>query len=250
MITIMKAKDRYFQDLGSLRVHSLFSFSNHYEPENLCFGDIFVFKDYLTKPGHGFGMHPHEDFEVILIYLQGEMLFQECSGTEVPSPPGMVHRITAGTGHAHKIINVGEEVSRYISIWMRPKMEGLAPSHACRHFEPQCWENKLFTLVSDTPPPLFDERNGCLVFNGRGAVSRCELADGASLTLSLPEDGSSLLYILYGELLLNEETMAAGDHARISAEKEILVQGSPRADFILVTTPEHSQGQEAPPRPR
>ena len=238
MITVVKAKDRYFQDLKTMQVHSLFSFSNHYEPENLYFGDIFVFKDYLTKPGYGFGMHPHEDFEVTLVYLQGKMFFQDCTGADVPSPPGMVHRITAGTGHAHKITNVGDDVSRYISIWMLPKLEGLAPSHSCRQFDPQCWKNKVFTLVSDTPPPLFDDRNNCLVFNGRGSINRCELDKATALDIPLPEDSSSLLYVLDGELLLNEEALNAGDHARISATREIQVQGSPLADFILITTTE------------
>lgn len=240
MITLMGAKDRYSQNLETLQVYSLFSFSNFYDPENLCFGDIFVFKDFLTRPGHGFGMHPHEDFEIILIHLQGETLYQDCLGAETLSPAGTVHRISAGTGQAHQISNISSDTSRYVSIWMRPKIEGLAPSHASRQFDSRCWENKLFTLVSDTPPPLLDEHSNCLAFNGRGAIGRCALAEGAALGIPLPEDTSSLLYVLYGELLLNEEAMGAGDHARISAESEIQVQGSPRADFLIITTPERT----------
>jgi len=240
MITLTRAKDRYFQSLETMQVYSLFSFSNYYDPENLCFGDIFVFKDFLTNPGHGFGMHPHEDFEIILIQLQGEMLYQDSLGSEILSPAGMVHRISAGTGQAHKISNASDEISRYVSIWMRPKIEGLAPSHASRQFDPRCWEDKLFTLVSDTPSPLLDERSNCLAFNGRGTIGRCELGDGTALEIPLPEDGISLLYVLDGALLLNEEAMGAGDHARISAEHGIQVQGRPGADFLLISTPERA----------
>lgn len=239
MITITKAHKRYFHDIGTMQIHSLFSFSDIYDSENLCFGDIFVFKDYLTRPGHGFGMHPHEDFEIILIYLTGETLYQDSLGNDILSSAGRVHHISAGTGHAHKITNAGTEACRYVSIWMRPKLEGLAPSHNSRQFDPQSWQNKLFLLISDSLPPVLDEENNGLAFNGRGAIYRCELG-AKPLTVFLGENKLALLYVLDGDILLNEESLVAGDHARMIAEKEFCVQGTPCGDFLLITTPEGS----------
>jgi len=68
---IHKASERGVADHGWLKTAHSFSFANYYNPEKVHFGKLRVLNDDIVAPSKGFGMHPHEDMEIITIPLSG-----------------------------------------------------------------------------------------------------------------------------------------------------------------------------------
>ncbi|MCX6308453.1 MAG: pirin family protein, partial [Bacteroidia bacterium] len=64
------ANSRGHANHGWLDTHYTFSFSNYYNPDRIHFGLLRVLNDDLVAAGGGFGMHPHDNMEIISIPLQ------------------------------------------------------------------------------------------------------------------------------------------------------------------------------------
>lgn len=60
-----------------------FSFADYYNSEKMGFGALRVLNDDTVAAGHGFGMHPHSDMEIISIPLYGELAHKDSLGNEV-----------------------------------------------------------------------------------------------------------------------------------------------------------------------
>jgi len=72
MKTILhKAATRGNADHGWLKTNHTFSFANYYNPERVHFGALRVLNDDWIAGGQGFGMHPHDNMEIITIPLSG-----------------------------------------------------------------------------------------------------------------------------------------------------------------------------------
>jgi hypothetical protein len=68
------------------------------------------------------------------------------------------------------------------------------------------------------------------------------LAPGQSVTHKLAQDRRAYIFVIKGSLQLNGETFAAGDQARVSAERELQLsaatgQSATPADFLLLDLP-------------
>ena len=88
--TIYKASDRGHADHGWLNAHHSFSFANWYDPSKIHFGMLRVLNDDIVSEGEGFGMHPHNDMEIITIILKGELEHRDnMAGTAEPPARGI-----------------------------------------------------------------------------------------------------------------------------------------------------------------
>ena len=65
-----KAATRGHANHGWLESYHSFSFANYYNPERIHFGALRVLNDDTVSEGRGFGMHPHDNMEIISIPLQ------------------------------------------------------------------------------------------------------------------------------------------------------------------------------------
>ena len=70
---IYPANERGHADHGWLKTYYSFSFANYYNPDRISFGKLRVLNDDTVAPGKGFGMHPHDNMEIITIPLSGAL---------------------------------------------------------------------------------------------------------------------------------------------------------------------------------
>ena len=70
---IHKANERGNVNHGWLKANHSFSFANYYDPKKEQFGTLRVLNDDVVEAGFGFGMHPHNNMEIVTIPLKGAL---------------------------------------------------------------------------------------------------------------------------------------------------------------------------------
>src|SRR6201999_3365143 len=95
------ANERGHSDLGWLQSDFSFSFGPWYNPERVHFGVLRVLNDDTVAGGMGFGMHPHDNMEIITIPLAGQIEHKDSMGNTGVISKGEVQVMSAGTGVHH-----------------------------------------------------------------------------------------------------------------------------------------------------
>src|SRR4051794_28760820 len=132
-IDIRRAADRFHTDIGWLDSHHSFSFSNHYDPDNVGHGLLIVNNDDTVEAGTGFGTHPHRDMEIVTWVLSGELEHRDSEGNHGVIYPGLAQRMSAGSGIRHSEMNASATVDvHFVQMWVLPDTTGIAPGYEQR----------------------------------------------------------------------------------------------------------------------
>lgn len=108
-----------------------------------------VFNDDVIAPSRGFGMHPHENMEIITIPLLGALKHADNMGNEAVITAGEVQVMSAGTGVFHSEFNASEtEPVNLFQIWIFTDKNGHPPRYDQKRFSPDERQNKWQLLVS------------------------------------------------------------------------------------------------------
>jgi redox-sensitive bicupin YhaK (pirin superfamily) len=128
------AAERFHSELDWLDSWHSFSFAAHQDPEWMGFGPLRVINDDTIAPGHGFGMHPHHDMEIITVMVEGQLSHRDSMGHAEVLAAGEVQAMGAGTGLVHSEINQSDRPCRLLQIWIEPSSIGRAPTYRQQAF--------------------------------------------------------------------------------------------------------------------
>ncbi|WP_462175541.1 pirin family protein [Pseudoalteromonas gelatinilytica] len=212
---IRKSEDRGKANLGWLDSKHSFSFGRYFDPKHMGLSVLRVINDDTVKPGAGFGTHGHRDMEIISYVIKGALKHKDSTGNEYIVPAGEVQRMSAGRGVMHSEFNASnsEEV-KFLQIWIQPDVKGIEPSY----------EQKAVLRKGElTPIVTPNGMDGSLSMNQDASIYRLELESGKNFTLET-ESRVGYLHIIQGELVIDEQSYAAGDAFALSKnEKENLI---------------------------
>ncbi len=231
MLNIIKAKDRHFSDSGWLQTYWLFSFSNYHDPQNTNHGTLHVFNDDIVQPRTGFGTHPHREMEIISIVLHGEMTHKDTMGNEMVMKQHDVQRMTAGTGLHHSEWNEGEDTVGFFQIWILPDKNGLEPSYDQKSFVPEYWKNRLALIASHLV------QDYAVKLNSEALIYRAGLDPDREVSYKFDKDRRLFLYLIEGQLLVNELSIEKRDQVRIKNEQQLVIKAQKKSDFVLIDVP-------------
>ncbi len=137
MITLRHSSERFHTDAGWLDSRHTFSFGEHWDPRHAGFRSLLVLNDDRVVPGGGFGTHGHRDMEIVSWVLEGALEHKDSLGSGSVLRPGMVQRMSAGTGIRHSEFNPSRSESlHFLQIWIVPEKEGLPPATRRRRSTP------------------------------------------------------------------------------------------------------------------
>ncbi|MDE1798533.1 MAG: pirin family protein [Candidatus Micrarchaeota archaeon] len=239
MISIVRSGERHFLDAGWLQSRYHFSFADHYDSSNMGWGALRVLNDDRIAPGGKFGMHPHANYEIFTVVLEGAIEHQDSAGHKGIIHSNGVQAMTAGKGVYHSESNPGDQPLHSLQIWITPDHKGLEPHWEQHAFKKSDFENKLCPLVSGR-----SRVKAPLSMRQDAVVYRCGLAAGK--TIEHPASGAlsaakaspyHYLFVISGQLSLNGEKMSEGDSAKIKGEKTLSLKAITSADFLLFDLP-------------
>lgn len=150
MKTILhKAETRGFANHGWLKARHSFSFANYYDPERINFGVLRVLNDDVIAGGKGFGMHPHDNMEIITIPLEGALEHRDSMGNAEVISSGDVQVMSAGSGIVHSEYNKNaDEDLKLLQIWVFPNKKDVEPRYDQISVRDVATENSFYQILS------------------------------------------------------------------------------------------------------
>jgi len=144
-----KSTERGHADHGWLNAHHSFSFASYHDPSKVHFGLLRVLNDDIVAPGKGFGMHPHDNMEIVTIPLSGTLEHRDSMGNIGVISPNEVQAMSAGSGLMHSEYNhSATEPINLLQIWVFPKERNIKPRYDQKIFSAADKEGKFKTIVA------------------------------------------------------------------------------------------------------
>jgi redox-sensitive bicupin YhaK (pirin superfamily) len=153
MQTVLHTSDsRGDANHGWLHSKHSFSFASYYNPEKVHFGVLRVLNDDFVEAGMGFGLHPHDNMEIISIPLEGDLEHQDSMGNQTVIKHGDIQVMSAGTGIKHSEYNKNKDKPvKFLQIWVIPNKKNVTPRYDQITLDPTDRVNKLQQVLSPNP---------------------------------------------------------------------------------------------------
>lgn len=228
MITLRKSAERGHANHGWLDTYHSFSFANYYDPKHMGFRALRVINEDKVSSSAGFGMHGHQDMEIITYVLEGALEHKDSIGNGAIIKPGEVQRMSAGTGIMHSEFNHSKTDSVHLlQIWLLPDTKGLQPSYEQREFAVAKTPNQLHLVAAK------DGREGAVRVHQDVDLYAAVLEPNTQVSYSLSPDRHAWVQVARGEITLNGLPMKQGDGAAISRESEVAIAASDASEILL-----------------
>lgn len=228
MIKVRPAATRGRTRISWLEGRHSFSFNRYYDPEYMGFRSLRVINDDIVAPGGAFGMHPHENMEILTWILSGSLVHQDSTGARGEIRPGDVQRMSAGTGIFHSEANGSQsDPVHLLQIWLLPEREGIEPSYEDRHFPEAERRNRLRLIASP------DAAEGSAKIHQDARVYATLLDEGAEVSLDLAERRHAWVQVGSGSVALNGTALGEGDGAAVTAETVLSLRATAPAEVLV-----------------
>ena len=230
---IHRAKDRGQADHGWLNAHHSFSFASWYDPDKIHFGMLRVLNDDIIAGGKGFGMHPHNDMEIITIILEGALQHNDNMGNGSVIKAGDVQVMSAGTGVMHSEYNPSPtEQTNLFQLWIFPKETGIKPRYDQKSFLVDERKNKIQTVASGF------KKNDELYIHQDAALSLANFDQDRSIAYELTKPGNGVyVMVIKGAVEINGEIFSIRDAAGISETDKFNILFLENSDLLIVDVP-------------
>jgi redox-sensitive bicupin YhaK (pirin superfamily) len=228
-----KAEARGAADHGWLKTRFSFSFASWYNAERVHFGALRVLNDDYVAGGMGFGMHPHDNMEIITIPMSGQLEHKDSMGNTGTISKGEVQVMSAGTGIQHSEYNPNaDEAVTLFQIWVFPNQKNVTPRYDQRAFDFDSLKNSFLTIVS----PMGSNEGLNIHQNAWFSIGKLDKA--ASYTYNF-KDKTNLVYafIITGDATINGEKLNLRDAIGISEAGTIEITADSDAEILLMEIP-------------
>lgn len=229
---IDRAATRGYADHGWLQTYHTFSFADYYNPRRMRFGALRVLNDDTVAESEGFGLHPHDNMEIVSIPLAGAFRHRDSMGHTSVLRAGEIQVMTAGTGIVHSEYNASaDEPVRFLQIWVIPEQRGLTPRYS---------QVRLAAAVPDKPrlivAPEGSEHVAWIHCKAWFHTLRLSGNDEVSFRLQRPS-GGLYLFVVEGEVEAAGERLARRDGMGMQDFEALGIRGSRNAEILLIEVP-------------
>lgn len=227
------SSSRGYANHGWLEARHTFSFANYYNPKRMGFGALRVLNDDIIAPKMGFGLHPHNNMEIISIPLSGSLAHKDSMGHEKVIRKGEVQVMSAGTGVAHSEYNHShQENVNLLQIWVLPRDINVEPRYDQREFSLDQRKNKWQLVVSP------DGRDNSLMVHQDTFFSLTELEAHSEINYSSPIPGlGTYVFLISGKIELLGEELSDRDALSIEGAPELKIKANQKSEILIINVP-------------
>lgn len=231
-ITIYPSDSRGYADHGWLKTHHSFSFADYYEPSRMRFGVLRVLNDDYLAGGKGFGLHPHDNMEIITVMLDGQIRHKDNMGNEMVLTKNEVQVMSAGSGVMHSEFNNDpKNPLSLLQIWIYPSEKDIEPEYHQKEFEPNERINKWQKLVSP-------KGNEGLTINQNAYLNRVEMSKDKDISYTLhTNDMGCYIFVIEGKIKIEENIISKRDAIGITETENIKIKAIENSDVLLIEVP-------------
>jgi redox-sensitive bicupin YhaK (pirin superfamily) len=217
-------------DAGWLQAKHHFAIGPYGNPAHKAVGNLIVLNDDEIAPHTGFGLHHHENVEIVSYLREGTVTHRDDQGNIGKTHAGDVQVMSAGTGIRHSEENEEDVPIRLFQIWLKPSAAGGIPQ----------WGNKPFPKADRAGAfvPLASGRNaeGALPIRTDAEVYGALLQAGARASFSFRKGDAGYLVPATGEVEVGMVQVGAREGLVIENEKMVAINALRDSELILVVT--------------
>ncbi|MEY5069544.1 MAG: hypothetical protein RLZ47_1406 [Bacteroidota bacterium] len=227
------ANERGFADHGWLKAAHSFSFAQYYDPAKVHFGLLRVLNDDIVAPGMGFGMHGHDNMEIVTIPLKGILAHKDSLGSEGTITAGEVQIMSAGSGIRHSEFNgSASEAVNLLQIWVFPKERNIEPRYDQKRFDTELAQNRFQILVS----PSEDE--GALWINQNAVFAKGFFKSGGTYNYQIKHPGNgAYVFVIEGSIKLDQQLLARRDAVGVYDAERFDFEVKEDAQVLVIEVP-------------
>lgn len=228
-----KADSRGKADHGWLKTKHTFSFAGYYNPERIHFGVLRVLNDDWVAGGMGFGMHPHDNMEIITIPLSGALRHRDNMGNEGVIAPGEVQVMSAGTGVMHSEMNAHlSEPVTLLQIWVIPSKKSVRPRYDQASFE-FSKPNEWVQVVA----PMDTEESGLKIYqNTRFYLGRLKKGYVGEYEVKSERNGV-YTFVIDGDITIDSQPLNKRDGYGVWDTESVFIKADTDAYVLIMDLP-------------
>jgi redox-sensitive bicupin YhaK (pirin superfamily) len=196
-----------------------FSFSGYFDPNYKNFGHLQTINDDRVQPGGHVPEHEHKNMEIFGYVVEGVCRHTDNHGNVLDIPAGAVQRMSAGSGIRHTEGNSSDTPNRYLQLWIKPNVFDTEPTHEWYQFTREDKLNK-FCDITEKLPIKQDTRLLSGIFT-------------EDFEFELNNTRKYYLYIISGEVTINNLSLIEGDGLSFIEENNIIINPTTESEIIL-----------------
>jgi len=229
-----KAETRGHAQHGWLDSHHSFSFAEYHDPERMHFGALRVLNDDIVAPGKGFGLHPHQNMEIISIPLEGDLEHKDNMGNTQVIKHGDIQVMSAGTGVYHSEYNRNSNRAvKFLQIWIMPDKNNVTPRYDQLTMDISERTNKFQQVISAFP----GDKGLWIYQNASFSLGRFDKGFKAGYNLKSSANGV-YAFILEGSFTIESQLLQKRDGFGIWETSSIdLRSESEDSEILLIEVP-------------
>jgi redox-sensitive bicupin YhaK (pirin superfamily) len=230
---IHKSDTRGHADHGWLNAKHTFSFANYHDPARIHFGVLRVLNDDTVAGGKGFGMHPHDNMEIITIPLEGDLEHKDSMGNSEVIRHGDVQVMSAGTGILHSEFNHNaDKPVKLLQIWIFPNKKNVEPRYDQITLDLNDRHNKLQQIVSPNP----DDDGAWVHQDAWFHLGRFD--KGIETEYKLKKKGNGVYaFVISGDLTVAGNKLSARDGMGITDTDAFTIKADSDCEILLMEVP-------------
>lgn len=227
------ASERGHADHGWLNAHHSFSFASYHDPSKVHFGLLRVLNDDIVAPGMGFGMHPHDNMEIVTIPLSGTLEHKDSMGNIGVIRPNEIQAMSAGSGLMHSEYNHSKtEPVNLLQIWVFPKVRNIAPRYDQKVFSEKDKNGKFKTIVSP------EKKEDVMWINQDAYFSLGKFPSGHQETYKISnKTNGAYIFIIEGEVEINGQVLQKRDALGVWETDSIDLKIKKDTEVLVIDVP-------------
>jgi quercetin 2,3-dioxygenase len=230
---LIKAETRGHANHGWLNAYHSFSFASYHDDGRIHFGALRVLNDDTIAAGMGFGMHPHDNMEIITIPLKGALEHKDSMGNHGVIRAGNIQVMSAGTGIQHSEFNHSKtEECKLFQIWIFPNKKNAEPRYDQKTLNVSERKNKFQQIVSP------DKNAEGSWINQDAWFHMASLDKGTELAYQMKKEADGIyLIVIEGEVDVEGETLKRRDAIEITEAASIRLKANENSEVLLMEVP-------------